>query len=222
MNKTDNADKIRATLTEQIIKHRPAKSEVEIDVEEWDRLYGRPWILPSKRAVRISISKSGNAYCRVCFEKKHHGLVLAYRLYIAYEDDPLEEFDKYINLTCHNPECGFELMVPMEKSDTKSFFDAERYKQMGRQMGKSSLSGAGYGAGPNAFQGGLTASEQMQRMQAQQNAIQREYLDKIAMSPQMQITAKPPTPEKGSMGEKIKAMLDNGFGTDDIKTMLGL
>jgi hypothetical protein len=199
----DNDDKIRTTLTKQIQKHWPNKSEEETDEEEWNRLYTRRWVLPSKRRLRISISKSGHAYCRLCSEKKEHGLVSAYRLYIAYEEDPLDTFDSYCNLSCHNPECKFELMVPMEKSETLLFGDI---KAMGngslaighaaRQAGKSSLAGA---------VAKMQMSKQQQLHQRQQEQVNQMYRQRIE---QINLTVNPPLIKMKAFPPPPNALVD--------------
>jgi hypothetical protein len=114
---------IRDHLALQITKFgAPHQSNAAIPHAEWKVQFGQAWFLvdiehalnslnigPPNRALIATGNPVKYLYCLSCLKVIEHRRVMAYRMYIIYEEDPLKNVPCFIHMSCHN--CEFDMLA---------------------------------------------------------------------------------------------------------------
>lgn len=216
----DDNNPIREAITEQVIAQCPAASEPQLDDDEYQRQFIKPWHLQGMTHLRGSIKSHDVIYCRACIEEKaKKPNIKAYRLFVTHEDDDLKNFAALCHLECQN--CSYEQYVPLQKDPRiqsippfpgredmfRKYMEQDKMKQYVYNQ-QSQLGQLGHGQAGQFGQSLSDMSAAQQNIQNQEMERRlRDIMDNQAMAanPPIVTPKEAPPPDKPIKGQSISS-----------------
>ena len=109
----DEEDAAREAVAQLITKLAPKQSPMYMPEADFNDTYvtGRR-VAVGMQMLRASEAATGLLYCRMCLEKRQHGVVSAAVLHVSYEENVLRTSSQMAHAVCH--QCHFEIHVPVD------------------------------------------------------------------------------------------------------------